>query len=63
MFILMGKKIIAGFNEIFMLSSLHGEGVGVLKVGADIQIHKGSYMSADECIIEFIKQAGKRDKM
>ena len=27
-----------GFNEVFMLSSLHGEGVGVLKVGVDIQI-------------------------
>ena len=24
----MGKKIIAGFNEVFLLSSLHGEGVG-----------------------------------
>ena len=38
MFKLMGKKVIAGFNEVFLLSSLHGEGVGVLKVGADIQI-------------------------
>ena len=38
MFKLMGKKIIAGFNEVFMLSSFHGEGVGVLKVGVDIQI-------------------------
>ena len=27
----------SGFNEVFMLSSLHGEGVGVLKVGVDIQ--------------------------
>ena len=38
MFKLMGKKIIAGFNEIFMLSSLHWEGVGVLKVDVDIKI-------------------------
>ena len=27
-----------GFNEVFMLSSFHGEGFGVLKVGVDIQI-------------------------
>ena len=38
MFKLIGKKIIAGFNEIFMLSSLHEEGVRGIEGDADIQI-------------------------